>query len=237
MPSATIAPVSETLPETEQMPYGNVHTQDGKWFMRPDRYRIGAEIPPDMAKAISMMVRRSGKQTTERTDALYRNIAINCHRSTFYAMGLIGLKAFVRTGDLASFQLLPDDQFKEEDNLDLLEARLRVVATPGKVGFAQIRGFHQNLIDHSFLFAPDERGKMICFEKEDRYDAPYHIVELDEIYSHWGRFKMLKWAVGAVDDVKDSPEAGALRQYVDERLKKIAASKQPGQDNQSPEQT
>jgi len=211
----------------EQMPYGEVYSKDGTSFMRPDRSSQGAVIPADMAKAMSMLINRSGRQTTERTSEAFKKIAINCHRATFYVMGLISMKALVRMGDLGRFVMFPKESFKPSSSFDNMNARLLNTVANKEVGLGQIKGFmNRNVADHSFLFASDESGKIVCFEKVDREDGPYRIVQFDEIYKNWGQYKMLDWAAGTVDQVKGSPEAQTLRAYVDERLNEIVASSQ-----------
>lgn len=249
-PSGTIKGVSSHLESgknREQIPTGDVHEVDGKWFMRLDPDSRGVEIPPEVAQVVRVGLwanqrkgaRRGSESNHKTTDAYWD---INCHKTVLYALGLIDSESPSRID--YGIRLLPREAFQlvEGDGASEFEKEAPAILN-GRLGLAEIvemkdgkikttRDGEVDRVAHSFLVGFDEHGKAVCFEKIGYSERPFRVTSVQEVFTEYPRTGWA-WAVAPTDEVKDNFDQQAwdkdvmrLREIHDETLEKFGDESQ-----------
>ena len=199
--------------------------EGGKWFMRVSPRGPRAEIPPQVAQVAQLGLRISRKYPPN----IFGEVAniwnrINCHRTAFYALGLInrddpedGTPSFPHYG----YSFFPPEDFQHFSSFDTLNKFL-IEKIGDELGLVQVVGYRDTdgktrlkesgvspRLAHSFIAKTDEEGNLVCLE-ENEFDPSINIVPLEKIFKR-GYGPLGYWNAGKVTELANSDAAKFMR--------------------------
>ncbi|OGG45405.1 hypothetical protein A2673_01295 [Candidatus Kaiserbacteria bacterium RIFCSPHIGHO2_01_FULL_50_13] len=180
----------------------HLHQVDGEWYMRLDKESRGVKIPADIARVIKGALRMEQLRKSDKNMRIRGAYSkINCHETALFAIG--ALDRDYALGNY-SMPLFPDVQYKQHEEFSDLQTHVQK-HVGNELWLVQVKAFPESKkVEHSFLAGIDERGNVVCFEKQGSRHEPlsFRVTNLVYIY---GLYSEKYWAGGSIDSIKEHP--------------------------------